>query len=74
MATIYDLVVVPYIHEYVNDEEFILFNNVNRRLLKKELKRVYDFSSLAINSTYTEDVLQKHLDYFELKLYDDEHE
>jgi superfamily II DNA or RNA helicase len=74
MATIYDLVVVPHIHDHEVDEEFILFNNVNRRLLKKELKRVYDFSRLAINSTYTEDVLQKHLDYFELKLYDDEHE
>ena len=74
MATIYDLVVVPHIHEYEDDEEFTLFNSVNRKLLKKELKRVYDFSSLALNSTYTEDTLQKHLDYFELKLYDNEYE
>lgn len=74
MATIYDLVVVPQIQEYGNDEDFMLFNNINRRLLKKELKRVYDFSCLALNSTFTEDTLRKHLDYFELKLFDDEYE
>lgn len=74
MATIYDLVVVPHIYEFEDEEEFTLFNSVNRKLLKKELKRVYDFSSLALNSTYTEDTLQKHLDYFELKLYNNEHE
>jgi superfamily II DNA or RNA helicase len=54
LATIYDLVVVPSLQRQEKEENFMTFNNINRKLIKKELKRVYDFSSLSINYTFTE--------------------
>ena len=74
MATIYDLVVVPKINMNNEHDNFESYYNVNRKLLKKEVKRVYDFSYLALNSTYTDDLLKEYLDYFELNLYEDEYE
>ena len=74
MATIYDLVVVPTINMDNEHDNFESYYNVNRKLLNKEVKRVYDFSCLALNSTYTDDLLKEYLDYFELNLYEDEYE
>ena len=66
MAYIHDLVVIPFVD--FNFESY----KMERALLQRELKRVSDFSSLASNSSYTENVLQSIIDYYDLNLYDDE--
>ena len=65
-AFIHDMVVVPFV-DY-NFESF----RMERSLLERELKRVSDFSSLASNSSYTEDVLEDIIEYYDLNLCDDE--
>jgi superfamily II DNA or RNA helicase len=72
LATIYDLVVVPNLQRQEKEENLMVFNNINRKLMRKELKRVNDFSSLSINYTFTEDLLRPYLDFYEIKLYEDE--
>ena len=66
MAYIHDLVVVPYI-DY-DAESF----QMERSLLKRELQRVSDFAQLACNSSYTENVLQEIIEYYDLNLYEHE--
>jgi superfamily II DNA or RNA helicase len=66
MAYIHDLVVVPYV-DY-DTESF----KMERSLLKRELQRVSDFAQLASNSSYTENVLEDIIEYYELNLYEHE--
>jgi superfamily II DNA or RNA helicase len=63
-AVIHDLVVVPGIHS--EDSTF----EMERNLVRKELERVVDFSSLAINKADTYIALRGPLDDYNLNLYD----
>lgn len=63
-ATIHDLVVIPKID--FEDENY----EMERNLVKKELERVVDFSSLAMNKMDTYRELEKVLEHYALNLYD----
>ena len=65
-AFIHDLVVVPEINP---DSETY---NMERSMLKKELERVNNFSSLSENSSYTIDVLLETMNHYNLNLYHNE--
>lgn len=65
-ACIHDLVVAPYI-----DHSFESFN-MERSLLRNELRRVEDFASLSDNPAFTEAVLHDIADYYGLNLFNDE--
>lgn len=62
LATIHDLVVIPRIEH--SSAQF----NMERAIVRKELERVIDFSSLAINKIDTYEVLENVLDYYALNL------
>jgi len=62
-ATIHDLVVVP----EISDESTF---EMEKGLVKKELERVVDFANLAMNKTYTYEILKHILDYYNLNLND----
>lgn len=64
LSTIHDLVVVPKIDHY--SEQF----NMEKTIVRKELERVVDFSSLAINKFDTYEVLEDVLDHYGLNLYE----
>lgn len=63
-ATIHDLVVVP--ESDIDDSCF----EMEKSLVKKELERVVDFSSLAINKTDTYNCLKDILDYYNVNIND----
>lgn len=63
-AVIHDLVVVPEIS--VAESNY----DMERNLVKKELERVVDFSSLAMNKTETYESLKEILNYYNLNLND----
>jgi superfamily II DNA or RNA helicase len=63
-AVIHDLVVVPSLS--LNDKTF----NMERNLVKKELERVVDFASLALNSMETYNELEEVLSFYNLNLYE----
>jgi superfamily II DNA or RNA helicase len=63
-ATIHDLVVVPKIDN--NEDTY----EMERSMVKKELERVVDFSSLAINKMDTYENLKDVLEYYNLNLND----
>jgi superfamily II DNA or RNA helicase len=63
-AVIHDIVVVPEIN--INEGSY----EMERNLIKTELSRVVDFSSLAINKTESFDKLKNILEYYNLNLYD----
>ncbi len=63
-AVIYDLIVVP----GVGSEEETY--SMERSLVRKEIERVVDFSTLAMNRADTYDTLKDTLDYYNLNLYD----
>ena len=63
-AVIHDLVVVPSINR--NDATY----NMERSLVKKELERVIDFSSLALNNMDTYNELEEVLNFYKLSLYE----
>jgi len=65
-AYIHDLVVVPEIN---SDSETY---RMERSMLKKELERVNNFSSLSENSAYTIDVLLETMNHYKLNLYHNE--
>lgn len=62
MAVIHDLVVVPNIGEDATFE-------MEKNMIKKELERVVDFSSLSLNKIDTYNELRKVLDHYNLNLY-----
>ena len=64
-AIIHDLVVAPMVN--CNSEEF----NVERNLLRSELRRVKDFAMLSENPTDTLMELTPILNYYNLNIYDD---
>lgn len=66
IAYIYDMVVVPQI-----EKESATFE-LERALLKRELERVYDFASLSTNKSYTNNVLDDILTYYNLHLSNNE--
>ena len=63
-ATIHDLVVIPKIDAEENNYD------MERNLVKKELERVMDFASLAMNKMDTYEELKEVLDYYNLNLND----
>ena len=65
-AYIHDLVVIPEINP---DSETY---NMERSMLKKELERVNNFSTLSENSSYTIDVLLETMNHYNLNLYHNE--
>ncbi|MCY4561539.1 MAG: DEAD/DEAH box helicase family protein [Flavobacteriaceae bacterium] len=65
-AYIHDLVVIPKVNN--NSDSY----SMERNLLKKELKRVNDFSSLAENSSDTVNTLFETIEYYNLNLYHNE--
>lgn len=65
-AYIHDLVVIPKVNSDSNSF------NMERSLLKRELDRVYNFASLAENSSYTVNVLLDVMNYYNLNLYNNE--
>ena len=66
VAIIHDLIVVPsLVFPDLNAQQI----NTNKSLLKSELSRVVDFSTLALNSLHTEEVLADTLNYYDLNLY-----
>lgn len=65
-AYIHDLVVVPEINP--ESETY----KMERNLLKKELERVNNFSSLSENSSYTIDILLDTMNHYNLNLYHNE--
>jgi superfamily II DNA or RNA helicase len=64
-AVIHDLVVIPALGQ--NDKTY----SMERSLVKKELERVKDFSSLALNKMDTYDVLEDVLNFYNLNLYEE---
>ena len=62
-AVIHDLVVVP----ETNDETTF---EMEKSMIKKELERVVDFSTLALNKPDTYNELKSILNYYNLNLYD----
>ena len=60
---IHDLVVVP---EVADESTY----EMEKGLVKKELERVVDFASLAMNKTDTYETLKNILDYYNLNLND----
>jgi len=62
-AVIHDLVVIPALGQ--NDKTY----SMERSLVKKELERVKDFSSLALNSMDTYYELEEVLSFYNLNLY-----
>ncbi|MBT1712311.1 DEAD/DEAH box helicase family protein [Fulvivirgaceae bacterium PWU5] len=64
-AVIHDLVVVP----ATNDDESTF--EMEKNLVKAELERVIDFSSLSMNSMDTYQELRPVLEYYNLNLYED---
>ncbi len=62
-AVIHDLVVVPETNE---DSTF----EMEKNMIKKELERVVDFSTLALNKPDTYNQLKPILDYYNLNLYE----
>jgi superfamily II DNA or RNA helicase len=62
-AVIHDLVVVP----NIDDESTF---EMEKNMIKKELERVVDFSSLAINKIDTYNELRPILNHYNLNLYD----
>ncbi len=65
-AYIHDLVVIPELN--TSNDSF----KMERCLLKKELERVYNFSSLAENSSHTINVLIDIMNYYNLNLYNND--
>ena len=65
-AYIHDLVVIPEINP--NSISY----QMERSMLKKELERVNNFSSLSENSSYTVNVLLDIMNYYNLNLYNNE--
>lgn len=63
-ATIHDLVVVPELNSTEN------YFEMERNLLKSELKRVVDFAQLSMNKIETYEELRKILEYYNLNLND----
>jgi superfamily II DNA or RNA helicase len=63
-ATIHDLVVIP---NNINDESTF---NMEKGIVQKELERVVSFADLADNKTYTFDVFEEILQYYNLNLND----
>jgi superfamily II DNA or RNA helicase len=63
-ATIHDLVVVPNIDKEEGNYE------MERNLIKKELERVVDFSTLSMNKIDTYEELKEVLEHYNLNLYD----
>ena len=63
MAFIHDLVVVPDINSASESYE------MERRLLKSELKRVRDFATMSENADYTLNELDEVLSYYNLSLF-----
>lgn len=64
ISIIHDLIVVPIVDQDLSNYE------VEKRLVRKELKRVINFSKLALNKTYAFKKLESVLDYYSLSLYD----
>lgn len=62
-AVIHDLVVAP----EINDESTF---EMEKSIIKKELERVVDFSTLAMNKPDTYEVLKPILSYYNINLYD----
>jgi superfamily II DNA or RNA helicase len=68
LATIHDLIVVPFSamnHNSVNTDTF----NMERSLVRKELERVAHFAFLSINEYQTHQVLEEICTYYELSLH-----
>lgn len=65
-AYIHDLVVVPEVS--IGNNCF----NMERNLLKEELKRVNNFAESSENSSHTIDILQNIMNYYKLNLYNNE--
>ena len=68
LATIHDLIVVPFSamnHNSVNTDTF----NMERSLVRKELERVAHFAFLSINEYQTHQVLEDICTYYELSLH-----
>lgn len=63
MAIIHDLVVVPEVNSA--SESY----NMERNLLKGELKRVRDFATLSENADYAYEELESILSYYNLSLF-----
>lgn len=63
-SVIHDLVVIPHIEETSETYE------LERSLLKRELNRVINFSSLSTNKMYTYKTLENVLKHYQLNLYD----
>ena len=64
-AVIHDLVVIPQIG--IDDSTY----NMERSLVKKELERVKDFASLALNKMDTYEALKDVLNFYNLNLYNE---
>jgi len=63
-AVIHDLIVVPVIS---NDSKYY---EMERSLVRNELKRVVDFSDLSMNKIDTYEILKETLEFYNLNLYD----
>lgn len=61
LATIYDMVVVPSVTNVIGNY------NTEKRLIENELKRVYEFASLAVNQFEALDAVQSVLDLYNIK-------
>jgi len=66
MATIHDLVVIP---DLSSSNEFSDTFNLERNMVQKELERVMNFASLAINPYETETVFEQICDHYNLNIY-----
>jgi hypothetical protein len=65
-AKIYDLVIAPYIdHSYETFE-------MERSLIRNELKRVADFAALSDNPDYTCNVLDEIVNYYGINIFSNE--
>lgn len=60
---IHDLVVIPEVDVYSNSFQ------LERSMLKKELERVKNFSTLSENSAYTVNILLEIMNFYQLNLY-----
>ncbi|QXU41457.1 DEAD/DEAH box helicase family protein [Pedobacter sp. D749] len=66
MATIHDLVVIP---DLSTSHEFSETFNLERNMVQKELERVMNFSSLAINPYETETAFEEICNHYNLNIY-----
>ncbi len=65
-ASIHDLIVIPNLD--LSDKSLDTFN-LERNMVKRELERVMYFASLSLNPYYTEHLLEKVCEHYDLNIY-----